>query len=138
LELALNFAWFAISIAVFVFFGRQLVSKSGTKGGKKNVGLTWIALVCVVCLVFPAVSMTDDLISNPAMPEATKCKSLFALTQVVIHLFSRVPISQPRGLKSATLVFEQKQKPPFQECVSFNLSRRPPPPSFLPVQAFIL
>lgn len=123
MELALNLGWFTISVAIFLFFGWYLVRKNG----EQNFVIACVALICVVCLLFPVVSMTDDLNSSPAMPEATKVKRLFAFTQVVIHLFSRVQIGPPPEHIWASIIFEDEGKMPLQECLPFNLNRRPPP-----------
>ena len=123
MELALNLGWLVISAAVFGFFSRYLVAQ----GPERNLAVGLIALVCVICLLFPVVSMTDDLNSSPAMPEATKLKKLLPSVQLVIGLFSHALIHAPgEGVWSA-LVFKQEQKPSQQELLSFDLSRRPPP-----------
>jgi high-affinity Fe2+/Pb2+ permease len=123
MELALNLGWFAISVAIFLFFGWYLVRKNG----EQNFVIACVALICVVCLLFPVVSMTDDLNSSPAMPEATKFKKIFLSAQVVIHLFSSVLIRPAQERTWASLIFGNEGKPPSQDCLSFDLSRRPPP-----------
>jgi hypothetical protein len=120
MELALNLGWFAIASAVFAFSLWHL----SAKGESRKLVTACIALACVVCLLFPVVSMTDDLNSSAAIPEATKFK-IFILPQVVIHLFSFVACVQE--CIWATLFLEQEQKPAYQERLSFDLSRRPPP-----------
>jgi uncharacterized membrane protein YoaT (DUF817 family) len=120
MEVALNLGWFVIASAVFAFSLCHLRAK----GESRNLVIACIALACVVCLLFPVVSMTDDLNSGAAMPEATKFK-IFMLPLVVTHLFSFVACVQERIW--ATLSFEQEKKPAYQERLSFDLSRRPPP-----------
>lgn len=121
MELALNLGWFVISILAFVFFVRRFRAKNETQ----SLVIACVALACVVCLLFPVVSMTDDLNSSPAMPEATKFKRPFSLNQVVIHEFSFVVRPQERTW--AVLALEQEQEPAQQELLSFDLNMRPPP-----------
>jgi hypothetical protein len=84
-----------------------------------------IALGCIVSLLFPIVSMTDDLNRRPDMPEATKSKWLLASMQIITHQFSLVIC--PQDLLWPNLVFEQGQQTLQQVHLSFPLSRRPPP-----------
>jgi hypothetical protein len=122
-ELALNLGWFVISIAAFVFFVRRFRATDETQ----RLVTACIALACVVCLLFPVVSMTDDLNSSPAMPEATKFKRLFSSSQVVIHEFSFVACPQELTWAVLALAFDQEQAPAQQELLSFDLHMRPPP-----------
>ncbi len=119
MELALNLGWSVISIAAFVFFVRR------AKDETQSLVIACVALACVVCLLFPVVSMTDDLNSSPAMPEATKFKRPLSSNQVVIHEFSFVVRPQERTW--AVLALEQEQEPAQQELLSFDLNMRPPP-----------
>lgn len=127
MELALNLGWLAISIAALGFFGVRLISKDT----ERNRVIAAIALVCVVCLLFPVVSMTDDLNSSPAIPEATKLKKLLPTAHFVVCLFSHALISAPRERTWTTFTLEHEQKPVQQELLYFNLSRRPPPQDLL-------
>jgi hypothetical protein len=125
-ELALNIGWLVLSAAICAFFVWQGVP---TKGKAQNLGIACIAILCMVCLLFPVVSMTDDLNSSLAMPEATKLKRLIDLTQGV-HLFSfalTLVIYAPQLRNWAALALEQQQKPADQARLYFNLNRRPPP-----------
>jgi len=122
-ELALNLGWFVISIAAFVFFVRRFRAKNETQ----SFVIACIALACAVCLLFPVVSMTDDLNSSPAMPEATKFKRLLSSDQVVIHQFSFVTCPQEQAWAVLALALDQKQEPAQQELLAFDLHMRPPP-----------
>jgi hypothetical protein len=121
-ELSLNLGWLAISVSVFVFFGSQMFAKKTAQ----NLIIGCIALICLVCLLFPVVSMTDDLNSSLVMSEATKLKPLVSPIQCV-HLFSLASVYVLPEHTWSTLVFEQERKPAYQERLSFDLSRRPPP-----------
>jgi hypothetical protein len=126
MELALNLGWLVISAALFVFFRRCVTGPAR----EQSFWITGVVLVCVVCLLFPVVSMTDDLNSSPAMPEATKSKRLYAPMQVAIYLFSRVLLLPQQEHIRARFIFEGESKLLSEECLPFNLCRRPPPPYF--------
>ena len=123
MELALNLGWLVISIAAFLFF----VGRFRTKNETQSLVIACVALACVVCLLFPVVSMTDDLNSSPAMPEATKFKRPFSSNQVVIHQFSFVTCPLAQTWAVLALAFDQEQKQAQLELLSFDLHMRPPP-----------
>jgi hypothetical protein len=104
-----------------VFFALGLMSE----GSERSCLIAYIALVCVVSLLFPVISMTDDLNSSPAMPEATKLKHLLPSALFLVRLFSN--LYAPSERIWAALALEQEQKPVQQGLLYFNLSRRPPP-----------
>ena len=123
MELALNIGWLVISLAAFAYFGRHALAKGDTQ----SVLIACIALVCVTCLLFPVISMTDDLNSTAALPEAAKFKRLLAAGQTVIHFFSVALIYAPPARTWSALTRTHEQRPIYQAFLSFNLSRRPPP-----------
>ena len=123
MELALNLGWLAISLAAFVFSARHIAAK----GDARSIFVASLALVCLVCLLFPVISMTDDLNSTLALPEATKFKRLLGSGQLAVQLFSLALIYGPPALTWATLTSAHKQTPLCQAFLSFDLSRRPPP-----------
>jgi len=123
MELGLNLGWLALSVGVFWVFALCF----GSDGSERSRVTACIALVCVICLLFPVISMTDDLNNSPAMPETTKLKKLLPPLQFLVRLFSYALIYAPRERAWATLALEQKQKPVQPELLYFNLSRRPPP-----------
>jgi hypothetical protein len=114
-----------ISATAFAFFAWHVAAQRKTQ----SLPVACIALVCMVCLLFPVISMTDDLNSSLAMPEANKLKRLVDLTQSV-HLFSFVlvlVIYAPQACTAAAFALEHKIKPADQARSYFNLNRRPPP-----------
>ena len=40
--------------------------------------ITLLALLCIICILFPIVSMTDDLNASPAEPETVKSQLAMA------------------------------------------------------------
>jgi len=123
LELLLNLVWLVITAGAFAFFA--LTWSRGTRQLSRVA--VFMTLACVVCLLFPVISMTDDLNSSPALAEATKLKKLLFSAQAVIGLFSLVhKYSSPERMWRR-LGFEQHQDKIQQEFLSFDLNRRPPP-----------
>lgn len=126
MELLLNLVWLALSAAVIGFFGTCLIAR--TSGKESMAG--WIALACVVCLLFPVVSMTDDLNSSAAMAEPSKLKKLLLPAQIIVGLLAHVFVYSAPQHVWARLMGEQSPQPT-QVALSFKLNRRPPPSSLL-------
>ena len=122
MELLLNLVWLALSAGVIGFFGACLIAK--TNGRERMAG--WIALVCVVCLLFPVISMTDDLNSSTAMAEPSKLKKLLLPAQMIVGLLAHVFVYSAPQHVWARLTDERSLRPQ-QVALSFKLHRRPPP-----------
>jgi len=92
-------------------------------------GATLIALVCLICLLFPVISATDDLANGgPAMLEPSKLKRLLPSLQMAVALLPRLLVQAP--LENKWLASGQPDPLlPLQEIFSFELNRRPPPRS---------
>jgi hypothetical protein len=71
MELLLNVAWVFLALgALLIFWWR---TRSRTSAGSNAVSHSLIALACVICLLFPVVSASDDLHPTQALVEdATK------------------------------------------------------------------
>ncbi|HYM59771.1 MAG TPA: hypothetical protein VEZ11_02635 [Thermoanaerobaculia bacterium] len=68
MELFLNILWLAISIAGFVWFARQ--ERLGSTFQRRVLLLSGVfALTCVAALLFPIISVTDDLHSDATCAE---------------------------------------------------------------------
>jgi hypothetical protein len=78
LETALNLIWAALAISAFAI----VLPRSAVRG-RKLLPVT-IALVCVLLLLFPIISITDDLISNSAITEEWNNASR-RITAMMIH-----------------------------------------------------
>ncbi len=87
-----------------------------------------IALVCLICLLFPVISMTDDLnCSGPALVESSKIKKLVASAHVILTLLPWPALEAPQENRWAALDRTPDLRRPSLEILAFNLSRRPPP-----------
>ncbi len=124
MEIALNLAWLTISAALLIALGVP-----AARANKDRSRLTAaIALVCLICLLFPVISMTDDLnCSGPALVETNKLKRLAASGPAILISVSlpAAPINVERRWVSAELT--AALLPPLSDAFAFKLSRRPPP-----------
>ena len=123
MELTLNLVWAGIAATLLLFWAAPQLLRIDAR--RSVVAL--LALLCVICILFPIVSMTDDLNASPAEPETVK--SSLAL--------------QPAFLLTSgawTLVYDPHQAafrheveaqpdfgPPAHALLSFFQTRRPPP-----------
>ena len=122
-ELILNLAWLGISLAILTAGCLQLAR---TQQGWRR-GATVIALVCLICLLFPVISATDDLNNaGPAMLEPSKLKRLLPSLQIAVALLPWL-IALPPLEKKWLASRRPEPLPLLQESFSFELHRRPPP-----------
>jgi hypothetical protein len=69
-ELALNLLWAGIAATLLGLW----TAPGFAHKKKRGAGIALLALLCVICVLFPIVSMTDDLSASPADPETLKSK----------------------------------------------------------------
>jgi hypothetical protein len=123
LETVLNLVWLIVSVVLMTVFGVH-----AAQGGKDcSRGMTAIALVCLICLLFPVISMTDDLYSGPALLEPNKLKKLVQSAHAVLTLLPWNVLQAPQENNWAALDRQPDVRLPLQRVFSFSLSRRPPP-----------
>jgi hypothetical protein len=121
-ELVLNFVWLGISFAVLTAGCLQVARAQQTWRGA-----TVIALVCLICLLFPVISATDDLNNaGPAMLEPSKLKRLLPSLQMAVALLPWL-IAQPPLEEKWPALHQPEPLPTLQESFWFELHRRPPP-----------
>jgi hypothetical protein len=122
-ELTLNLAWLSIS-AILLLFCNWRARLSGTQRDRR---LILLSLLCVAGLLFPVISMTDDLNSSPALPEASKLKRIGLSTQVAVALLSRIVLQAVHDRTWTAMVLQVDSRAPLRELLTFQLNRRPPP-----------
>ncbi len=100
MELLLNFAWTAIAIAAFALAPRRDVRALAT-------------LVCVLALLFPIVSASDDMNADAASI-AKLLSAILAVAGVTIALvaMSRVLIETRRAASLVLIVHADPRSPP--------------------------
>ncbi len=81
MELLLNLIWLAVVLGTTVMFALWM-ARGGCDGRR-----TWLvatALVCVLALLFPIISITDDLHWSATRAEEVRRASTVSLTSVIV------------------------------------------------------
>lgn len=123
-ELALNIAWLVVAAALLLLCGSRALSFTG----KRQQITALVALSCLIWLLFPVISITDDLNSGPPDLAATSVKKLAQpanATGVLLRLPLLFPAPSRTGWREINLNADLSGI--FQEYFAFDLSRRPPP-----------
>lgn len=71
MELALNLIWLAIAIGSFVELTRWSLRQPAGRRSRVRIGIAASAVVCLVALLFPIISISDDLSSNAVFVETS-------------------------------------------------------------------
>ncbi|HLY98150.1 MAG TPA: hypothetical protein VKT33_03700 [Candidatus Angelobacter sp.] len=123
MELVLNLAWLALCLGLLVFFGPSL--KKPAAGRTRGAAL--VAMLCILFLLFPVISISDDLNADPAILEATKFKNFLVLIQLLAALVAGVVVL---ALPSSRVLWArrtEKSVVPMLGVFAADLFRRPPP-----------
>ena len=134
MELTLNIVWAGIAATLLLFWGRSPGRSLGRSLEPRLAGadlrrsaIALLALLCVICILFPIVSMTDDLNASPAEPETAKSQ-LALLPNFLMTGGLWVLVYDPHA---SVLHHEVEARetftPPAHAFLSFLLTRRPPP-----------
>ena len=115
--------WLGVCICLLIVSGPLL--KKPAAGRAR--GVTVVALVCLMCLLFPAISITDDLQDNPALVEVTKLKKLVCAGPAVVALLPLIALHVPPSPAIWTANSPEELSFPLQRLFTTDLSRRPPP-----------
>lgn len=124
MELALNLVWLVLAAGLLIFCAAHALSFPE----KHRLATAAFALACVICLLFPVISMTDDLNSAPAVFETCNAEKFALTAATAVALLASLPVAPPlRHITwheidlSAGVFFHSR------EFFYSNLSRRPPP-----------
>jgi hypothetical protein len=123
LELTLNLVWLAICLLLVAVLGPGL--KSPIAGRSRAVAA--LALVCILFLLFPVISMSDDLHNNPAMLEASKLKKLALANHAVAALLAWAAVQAPAKALVWPISSAEKISTLPQIAFTTGVFRRPPP-----------
>jgi hypothetical protein len=123
LELAFNFAWMGLAVALFLSCGRapSLAARHRPIAGA-------IALACIMALLFPVISISDDLVNKLDLAESGSSKKWTASSDMAGPMLSTrmgAPPSEPDAQREAQQDSSGRSHSP--ELSSSNLDRRPPP-----------
>jgi len=123
-ELTLNLVWAAVA-AIFLLLGGIGAFFSPRRHGNFSAA---VALVCIICFLFPVISISDDLNNSPPLGEPGKSKKSFStndLTDARLLSTPEVPFHTGPVLQHGTHF--RSKIPASRERIWFNLDRRPPP-----------
>jgi hypothetical protein len=123
LEIILNIVWASIAATLLLFWARPCL----TRAGARKSGIALLALLCVICILFPVISMTDDLNASPAEPETVKSQ-LAMVTPFLPTSDLWMLVYDPNASAFRHEIESQEDfGPPAHAFLSFFLTRRPPP-----------
>jgi hypothetical protein len=122
-ELALNIAWLTVALLLLFLCGARALSF--TERRRRITAL--IALTCLIWLLFPVISITDDLNAGTSVYDATAAKKgrlgelNTALAPATVLIMAPLQVAWREVNLHADLSTIQK------EFICFDLFRRPPP-----------
>jgi hypothetical protein len=123
LELAFNFAWMGLAVALFLCCGR---APSPATRHRPVIG--GIALACIMALLFPVISVTDDLIAEPDLAESTSFKKQAVAADLAGPMLSSPMAARPSEADARPETIQDSSvRRHSPELTSSNLDRRPPP-----------
>jgi len=124
LETVLNLVWTTVSLGLLLTCGIHVL-----RGGEdRRRGMAAVALLCLVCLLFPVISATDDVnAASPALVEPSKVKKLVASPTAVLTVMPLLDLLRPQDNSKASLELPPDSRRPQQDVFAFHLCRRPPP-----------
>lgn len=127
MELALNIAWVIVAAVVLILCGGNALAF--TERRRRITAL--VGLSCLIWLLFPIISITDDLHAEQAVFERTAVRKVGPQNEIV-KLFAAAPVLTAPPLlhapwRQVNLSADLTQIE--QEFFAFDLSRRPPPQS---------
>ena len=124
MEVLFNLAWLVLAATLVVFYCARAPSLAG-KHRRLNGG---IAVVCVLALLFPVISISDDLLSNPDLAESSSSKKWIAPVHPAKPMASaRMAAPAPSPCSRAGKRRELALRASSPGTSSSNLNRRPPP-----------
>jgi hypothetical protein len=126
LELILNIVWAGVAATLLLFWSRPCA----TRAGARRSGIALLALLCVICILFPVVSMTDDLNASPAEPETVKSQWAMAAPFLLTSGLWTLVYDPNASAFRHEIESQEDFGPPSHAFLSFFLTRRPPPLQF--------
>lgn len=126
MELALNLVWLVLAAGLLISWGAHALSFPE----KHRLATAALALACVICLLFPVISITDDLNSGATVFEA---RNLIKKWSVSIEtpgalLPAMTSVSSGRHATWREVDWSAGVFLHSREFFYSNMSRRPPPP----------
>ena len=124
METLLNLVWTSVSLGLLLVCGIHVL-RGGADRGRAAAAVT---LLCLVCMLFPVISATDDInAASPALVETNKLKRFAAWMPVLLALPAWPGLQVPVATYWAGVDPASNFLPPLSDAFAFKLSRRPPP-----------
>lgn len=124
METLLNLVWLGVSATLLLICGTHVARARQIRSRT----MAAIALVCLICLLFPVISMTDDLNSgNLAFLEPNKAKKMLSSVHLAAMVLPWLSLQAPMQANWMALCRHPDARPRQLDLVCFSLSRRPPP-----------
>jgi hypothetical protein len=125
LELALNIVWLVLSAFLVLSCTIWAKPEQNSKGQRIVVA---VALACLIAfLLFPVISMTDDLASGAVVADSTNYKHWIPTAQLCALVAAAVLIASSALSGAWADTGIAAQRVPHRQAFSFHLRRRPPP-----------
>ncbi len=121
MEFTLNFAWALIAGTLLVIHSKS----EGVSGRDRR--FAFIAFLCVICALFPVISITDDLSTVPLMAEGSQARKWLVASSTMDAVLGLPP--EP-AVTLSTVPGEIMPLEATRRSQEFSLpqaSRRPPP-----------
>ncbi len=71
MELALNLVWLALSVSAFAVLVKWSIRQPAGASSRRRQQIVTTAVVCLVALLFPIISITDDLAHDVLLADTT-------------------------------------------------------------------
>jgi hypothetical protein len=123
LELILNIVWAGIAGTLLLFWAAPRLVRVDAR--RSAVAL--LALLCVICILFPIISMTDDLNASPAEPETVKSTLAMQPAFLVTSGSWMLVYDRHQAAFCHEVETQPESGPPAHALLSFFQTRRPPP-----------
>jgi hypothetical protein len=121
LEFTLNFVWALIAGTLLVIYSRT----EGVSGRDRR--FAFIAFLCVICALFPVISITDDLSNVPLMAEGSQARKWLVAGSDLNAVLGLPPVHAVTlsAIPGEVMAFVALRRP--HEFSLPQASRRPPP-----------
>ena len=127
MELTLNFLWAVIAATLLLFWAGCSSERRLAHANARRSAVALLALLCVICVLFPVVSMSDDLTASPADPETVKSQQVL-LPHFLLAGSAWILVYDRHALAFRHEISMQPDfAPPAHSFLSFFVTRRPPP-----------
>ncbi len=121
MEITLNFVWALIAGTLLVIYSKS----EGVSGRDRR--FAFIAFLCVICALFPVISITDDLSDVPLMAEGNQARKWLVANSSVNAVIALPPeLAVTLSTMPGEIIPLEATRRSY-EFLSPHASRRPPP-----------